>query len=244
MNIRHLPHLNDRKAWLAFFQREVSYCFTEQPEALVDFQSTYLLITVLGNQTSNGKQAVKYSIGAKSSIEPAWNFIKACEFNLQRMIDGLNQVDFNGNVRDNSLLKAHRDLTVRKFFSKERTVISPSRVGVLMPLTEEPEFWDLHHCCRVFANDQFSDLRTEQLALPNTHEFMVEFKGIPTPSGESILIALIDHPEQWQAALHPNDSHRIILSRNNTPLYSFSVDYAAPQPRLTKRVPRWSVLGD
>lgn len=241
MNIRCLPHLNDRAAWLAFCQREVSYCYTAQPEALVDFQTSYLLITLLEKRTRNGKQAVKFSVGSKTSMQPAWNFIKACDFNLQRMTDGLNQVDFNGNVRDNSLLKAHTDLTVRKFFSKERSVISPSHVGQLTPVLTEPEFWDLHLCCRLLANKQFTDLRTEQSALPDNSEFMVEFKDIPTPTTESILIAMIDKPDNWQINRHPNDSQRLIISRDNTPLYSLKAQYQPITPRLTQRVPRWSL---
>ena len=59
MNIRCLPHLNTKQAWLDFCKREVSSCFTEQPEAMVDFQTTYLMITVLDNNTRHGKQAIR-----------------------------------------------------------------------------------------------------------------------------------------------------------------------------------------
>ena len=241
MNIRCLPHLNTKDAWLAFCQREVSYCFTEQPEALVDFQTNYLMLTVLDNKTRQGKQAIKYSLGSRSSLEPAWNFIKACNFNLQQMIDGLNQVNFDGNVRDNSLLKAHTDLTVRKFFAKERTIISPGHLGNLLPVTESIKHWDLHLLCRILANGQYQDIRTEQLALPNSNEFMVEFKGIPAPEVQGMLIEIIDQPELWQVNPHPNDSKRAIVLRQDTPLCSFEPLYEAPKPKMARRVPRWTI---
>ncbi len=241
MNIRCLPHLNDRDAWVAFCQREVAYCFTESPEALVDFQTSYLLITLLENKTRNGKQAIKYSIGSKSSMEPAWRFIKACDFSLQQMISGLNQVNFNGNVRDNSLLQAHTDLTVRKFFSKERTVISPSQIGLLLPLAAAPAFWDVHSLCCILANQQFSGLRTEQMALPGNSEFMVEYQEIPPPDSDNILVDIIDAPDIWQVRPHPNETRRVLICRNQTPIYSLEVDYQQPPPKLTQRGTRWTV---
>ena len=241
MNIRCLPHLNTREAWLAFCQREVSYCFTEQPEALVDFQTTYLMVTLLDGSVRHGKQATKYSLGSKTSMEPAWNFIKACDFNLETMINGLNQVNFDGNVRDNSLLKAHTDLTVRKFFSKERAIISPGHLCRLYPVLEAEEHWDLHHLRRLLANGQFQDMRTEQLALPNSDEFMVEFKGIPAPEIQGMLIDIIDQPDHWQLRPHPNDTKRLIIMRQQTPLCSFEPVYSPPKPKMAQRVPRWAI---
>lgn len=240
MNIRCLPHLNTREAWLSFCQREVSCCFTEQPEALVDFQSNYLMITVLDANTRHGKQATKFSLGARNSLEPAWKFIKACDFNLQIMIDGLSQINFDGNVRDNSLLKAHTELTVRKYFAKERSVISPGHLGRLLPLTSTPQHWDIQHLLRLLANHQYLDLRTEQLALPNSDDFMVEFKGIPVPEVQSMLVEILNQPEHWQVRPHPNDSMRIIVLRENAPLCSFKPDYHQPKPKMAHRGTRWA----
>ncbi|MDO6562015.1 hypothetical protein Q4488_01360 [Amphritea sp. 1_MG-2023] len=234
MNIRCLPHLNTKQAWLSFCKREVSCCFTEQPEAMVDFQTTYLMITVLEQNTRQGKQAMKYSLGSRTSMAPAWKFIKACDFNLQRMIDGLAQINFDGNVRDNSLLKAHTDLTVRKFFSRDRLIISPGNLGRLIPLTAPPAHWSLRDLACLLANQQFRDMRTEQLALPGNDQFMIEFRGIPTPEIQETLVDIINQPEQWQVRPHPNDTQRLIILRQNTPLCSFEPDFSA----ATKAAPR------
>ena len=241
MNIRCLPHLNTREAWLAFCQRELPYCFIEQPECLVDFQTTYLMITLLDGNTRNGKQATKYSLGSRSSLEPAWNFIKACSFDLGLMVDGLNQVNFDSNVRDNSFLKAHTDLTVRKFFSKERSIISPSHLGRLLPLRHPPAHWDLYSACALLAHNQFRELRTEQMALPGNDQFMVEFKGIPAPEVQSMLSEMISAPQYWQVLPHPNDSRRVIINRDQAPLCSFEPVYEAPKPKMAQRVPRWAI---
>ncbi|WP_296054777.1 hypothetical protein [uncultured Amphritea sp.] len=240
MNIRCLPHLNTKQAWLDFCKREVSSCFTEQPEAMVDFQTTYLMITVLDNNTRHGKQAIKYSLGSRSSLKPAWKFIQACDFNLQIMIDGLAEINFDGNARDNSLLKAHTDLTVRKFFSKDRSIISPGNLGPMMPLTEPPPLWTLQHLSRLLANHQYRDMRTEQLALPNSDPLRVEFRGIPTPGAQEILIGIIHQPELWQIRPHPKNTGRLMILRQGTALCSFEPDFAAPEPKLAQRGTRWA----
>lgn len=240
MNIRCLPHLNTREAWLAFCQREVPYCFIDQPECLVDFQTTYLMITLLDRNTRNGKQATKYSLGSRTSLEPAWRFIKACSFDLELMIDGLNQVNFDSNVRDNSFLKAHTDLTVRKFFSKERSIISPSHLGRLLPLTRAPEHWELHHACALLAHQQFRDMRTEQRALPGQSGLITEHKGIPAPDTQSMLMQMISTPQAWQVLPHPTDSQRLMIQHNQTPWCSFQPLYQTPEPKMAQRIPRWA----
>ncbi|SEQ53893.1 hypothetical protein SAMN03080615_01908 [Amphritea atlantica] len=240
MNIRCLPHLNTKQAWLDFCKREVSSCFIESPEAMVDFQTTYLMITVLDNNTRHGKQAIKYSLGSRSSLKPAWKFIQACDFNLQMMIDGLAEINFDGNVRDNSLLKAHTDLTVRKFFSKDRSIISPGNLGRLIPLTEAPSLWTLPHLSRLLANQQFRGLRSEQLALPGNDQFMVEYKGIPAPEAQELLVGIINQPEQWQVRPHPNDAGRLIIVHQDAPLCSFEPDFTPPTPKLAQRGTRWT----
>jgi hypothetical protein len=198
------------------------------------------MITVLDANTRHGKQATKFSLGARNSLEPAWKFIKACDFNLQIMIDGLSQINFDGNVRDNSLLKAHTELTVRKYFAKERSVISPGHLGRLLPLTSTPQHWDIQHLLRLLTNHQYLDLRTEQLALPNSDDFMVEFKGIPVPEVQSMLVEILNQPEHWQVRPHPNDSMRIIVLRENAPLCSFKPDYHQPKPKMAHRGTRWA----
>ena len=240
MNIRCLPHLNTKQAWLDFCQREVSSCFTATPEAMVDLQTTYLMITVLDNNIRQGKQAIKYSLGSRNSLKPAWRFIQACDFNLQIMIDGLAEINFDGNVRDNSLLKAHTDLTVRKFFSKDRSIISPGNLGRLLPLTAAPHRWELRHLSALLANHQYRDIRTEQLALPGNDQFMVEFKGIPAPEVQQMLVEIINHPQYWQVRPHPNDPARLIVLRQETPLCSFEPCFQPPEPKLAQRGIRWA----
>lgn len=240
MNIRCLPHLNTKHAWLNFCKREVSCCFTEQPEAMVDFQTTYLMITVLERNTQHGKQAIKYSLGSRTSMGPAWKFIQACDFNLELMIDGLAQINFAGNVRDNSLLKAHTDLTVRKFFSRDRSIISPSRLGRLIPLTAPPQHWQLRHLACLLAHQQYQDMRTEQLALPSSDPSTIAFKGIPTPKVQAILVKLINQPDAWQVRPHPHNATRLLILQQGSPLCSFEPDFTLPKPKIAQQETCWT----
>ena len=102
MIIRVLPQLNCRQHWIDFCRRETPYCFVDQPECLVDFQGTHLQITLLA-QNTQGKDAIKYSLGSRRSVEPAWQLIRACNWDLTALVNGLEQMDFSSNVRDNSL---------------------------------------------------------------------------------------------------------------------------------------------
>ncbi len=241
MNIRHLPHLNDRDAWISFCQREQPYCFIASPEALVDFQTTYLLITLLEGKTRNGKAALKYSIGSRTTMEPAWRFIKACDFNLQMMLDGLNQVDFNGNVRDNSLLKAHTDLTVRKFFSKDKNIVSPSHMGLLSPLQRLPDVWNIAGVCRLLANQQFSHLDNLQLALPGKNG---PSAGGSVISPKTLLLDLLDAPHEWQVrpVSHINTPFHLRIYQKGQPHFSLRPDLKQPEPKMRQRASHWHNL--
>jgi len=221
MIIRVLESLSNRQQWIAFCRRERPYCFISQPDTLVDFQSSYLLISLLNREVRHGQQAIKYSIGSRHSITPAWQFIKACDFDLQRMIDLLQQQNFDGNARDNALLGLSQDVSIRKFFAKERAVISPSFLGPLEPLQEAPGFWELHSVCRLLANQQFSDLRCDSPDALTT--------GHP-PSAQSLLLALIEAPEQWQIQLR---STRLYIFKDRRHLYSLEPQFKAPLLRLT-----------
>ncbi len=46
MNIRVLPQLESREAWLAFCRRERPYCLIDRPSCLVDFQTHFLQLTL------------------------------------------------------------------------------------------------------------------------------------------------------------------------------------------------------
>ncbi len=232
MIIRVLPQLNSRQQWIDFCRREMPYCFVEQPQCLIDFQSTHLQITLLSNRTQ-GKDAIKYSLGSRRSVEPAWQLIRACHWDLNTLLTGLEQMDFSSNVRDNSLLGVHTDLTARKFFSKERSVIAPSSVGLLKPLGQAPDIWSGEHLLRLIANGQYSDLRNEQIALPHMSDTntssCTQAGGIPVPSISSLRLMLLEQPWQWVGQQH---NERLHLFRERQPIVSLIPDFTAPAPRL------------
>ncbi|MFT6916464.1 MAG: hypothetical protein ACJAWL_002799 [Motiliproteus sp.] len=225
MIIRVLDSLSNRQQWIDFCRRERPYCFIRDPDSLVDFQSSHLLISLLNNQVRHGQQAIKYSIGSRHSIAPAWHFIKACDFDLPRMVELLQSQAFEGNARDNSRNNARLglrpDISIRKFFAKERALISPSFLGPLEPLLRTPDFWDLHSICRVLANQQFTDLRCDS---PDTTA------GRPGPSTESLLLALVEAPEQWQIQRR---AERLYIFKDRRHLFSLEPQVQSPQPRLT-----------
>ncbi|WP_421864669.1 hypothetical protein [Motiliproteus sp.] len=212
MNIRVLDSLQTRQQWIEFCRREQPYCFVRQPDVLVDFQSNHLQLTLLNRQVRHGQQALKYSIGSRTSVAPAWQFIKACQFDLCRMIELLQQQDFDGNARDNAALGLIRNITIRQFFAKERSVISPAFLGPLTPLTSVPEFWDLHSCCRLLANRQFDDLRCDSRSHPS--------QG---PNPRALLLALIEQPQHWQLQQRQD---RLYIFKDQRHLYSLRPDIA------------------
>ncbi|MFT5722827.1 MAG: hypothetical protein ACI9W6_003163, partial [Motiliproteus sp.] len=164
-----------------------------------------------------------YSIGSRHSIAPAWHFIKACDFDLSRMVELLQSQAFDGNARDNSRNNARLglrpDISIRKFFAKQRALVSPSFLGPLEPLSSVPDFWDLHSICRVLASRQFTDLRSDS---PDASDLR--------PSAESLLLALVEAPELWQIQRR---SARIYIFKDRRHLYSLEPQLEAPQPRLT-----------
>ena len=166
---------------MAFCRRETAYCFIESPECLLDFQSTFLKITLLPKDTLI-QDSVKYSLGSRSSMEPVWRLIKACNWDLKAIIEGIQKMDFSSNVRDNSLLKVHTDLSARKFFSRERCVVAPQSIGILEPLDAIPELWDKHTLHRMISNGQYKALQNEMKALPGTKNT----GGITAPSKDEI----------------------------------------------------------
>ncbi|MEH6473400.1 MAG: hypothetical protein V7752_19385 [Halopseudomonas sp.] len=211
MIIRVLDSLDNRQQWIEFCRRERPYCFTAVPDALVDFQTSHLIITLLNQQVRHGQQAIKYSIGSRHSIAPAWQFIKACEFNLPRMLELLQSQDFEGNARDNALLGLRRDVNIRKFFAKERAVVSPAFLGLLDPLDKPPAFWDRHSVCRLLANRQFHDLRCDSPDECNQSNQALDPKAL--------LLTLVETPDRWQ--IEPRDD-RVYIYKDRRHLYSLA----------------------
>lgn len=227
MIIRIIDSLSSRQQWIDFCRRERPYCFIRQPDTLIDFQTSYLTITLLNQQVRHGQQATKYSIGSRASIAPAWQFIKACQFDLQQMIDLLQQQQFDGNARDNALAGLRRDTHIRKFFAKERAVVSPAFLGPLQPLTTAPAFWDLHSVCRLLANQQFEQLRSDS-AQDNAAEGRAS--DTSAPDAQALLLTLIENPNRWRIESRPP---RIYIYRDRNHLYSFVPLIHAAMPTLS-----------
>lgn len=215
----HIPVLNQletRTEWISFFRRERSYAYITKPLCLVDLQTTYLQVTLLKEDMLDGRQATKYSLGSKSSIEPIWKMIKACNWQLSTIIDGLISLEFNSNVRDNAFPEMHRDLTVRKFFAKDKQLLAPTLIGPLTPLIAEPESWSISDVCRLLSHQQYS--YSEFLPQP--------LKPAPL---RSMLLKIIDSPYGWAVTTHGTE---ISLSYLNKALVKIQPDIKKPVPRL------------
>lgn len=248
MLIRVLPALNHRDHWINLCQRESPYCFVETPETLIDFQSGYLQITLLHGHIRDGREAIKYSLGARHSLAPAWALIKACNWRLDTLIAGLEALDFGSNVRDNSLLGVHTDLSVRRYFARERHISSPSRLGLLTPLQQAPDIWDAQNLCRLLANDQWQDLhstlsrptRPADACHTDTSSTGALCSGTLQPrtpalrgdagsgSASELLLRILDQPQHW-FGLSRGD--RLYLLHRRSAVASLIPDLRPPQPR-------------
>jgi len=228
MIIRVLPELENRDQWLSFLRREQPYCLVEQPECLVDFQTHFLQLTLfhplndqgrsnpLSNPLSNNSQRdpERYTLGSRNSMQPAWDLIRGCNWSLSTIIEGLAQLDFGGNVRDNSLLGLHGDVSVRKRFASERSLLPPSASGLLQPLKTLPEQWSGDALCRLLANEQWRDWQAE------SNERI---------SPRALLLELQQNCDDWQVA---HRGERLLLRRAGKPIVSFVPDPTPPRPRL------------
>ncbi|MGY8870604.1 MAG: hypothetical protein ACKVJE_09205 [Pseudomonadales bacterium] len=220
----HIPVLNQletRTEWISFFRRERSYAYLTHPLCLIDLQTTFLQITLLEEDMLDGRQATKYSLGSKSSIEPIWKMIKACNWQLSTIINGLDELSFDSNARDNAFPEIQRELTVRKFFAKDKQLLAPSLIGPLQPLLEMPETWDLKAVCRLLSNRQFSDI-----------EFIPDAKKSdpqkPVPI-RSILLKILDSPTGWSASLN---KQALLLSYSSKVILRITPYLKKPAPRL------------
>lgn len=215
MIIRVLPELESREHWLAFIRREQPYCLIEAPECLVDFQTSFLQLTLLERDPQQQHQdPERYTLGARHSMQPAWALIKACDFSLRRIVAGLQQLDFSSSVRDNALLGVHGDITIRKRFAREPNLVSPSATGLLPPLRALPEQWSGESLCRLLANGQWRDWRAE---------------SDEAPSPRALLLALQQSCDRWQLGQREG---RLVLRHAGEPQVSLLPDLRPPRPRL------------
>ncbi|WP_417533206.1 hypothetical protein [Marinobacterium stanieri] len=182
MIIRVLPQLETRAEWLAFCRRESPYCMVDAPPCLVDFQTHFLQLTLFTD-----KDPVRYTLGSRRSIDPAWQLIKRCNWSLKAMLEGLETLDFGSNVRDNELLGVHTDLSARRSFPRDPHLNAPDCSHLLTPLPHFPAHWDEHTLQRLLISGQFRDWRLEQ----DTIEL----------SPRSLLVELVEHPRIWSAQL-------------------------------------------
>ncbi len=208
MIVRVLPQLESRDQWIAFCRREIPYCLVDTPACLVDFQSHFLQLTLFTQD-----DPLRYTLGSRRSMDPAWQLIKRCNWSLNRLVGGLSTLDFGGNVRDNELLGAHSDLSVRLSRPRDPHLHAPACSERLAPLRGLPAHWDCLSVKRLLANRQFRDWRHEQ------------DEGGLGPA--SILLDLLDNGNDWQAR---PCGPRLQLSCRGRVMVSLIVDLNAAAP--------------
>jgi len=208
MKIPILKSLETHEQWRSFSALETPYAYTGTPLALVDFQTSFLMVTDIKKNLRDGRSAKKYSIGAKQSDEAAWALVESCQWSLKTLLVKLSSLDFNSNVRDNNALNVHSDLTLRQFFSKDKCIISPLLLAQLTPLQKSPKAWYLNDVKRLLSTDQYSDIKWLS-------------KDPHLNSIKAVLMQLISHPEGWRVDMQ---KEKIVLSRNNAFILRFKPD--------------------
>jgi hypothetical protein len=213
MNIRVLPQLESREAWLAFCRRERPYCLIDRPSCLVDFQTHFLQLTLFETEPE-----LRYTLGSRRSMEPAWRLIKGCNWSLTRLIQGISSLDFAGNARDNGLLGLGSELSVRRSFPRDPHLHSPNSSRLLAPLKTLPQHWSGHALSCLLANEQFRDWRGEPAGA--------------SLSATAVLLDLLDHAEQWQAR---PAGPRLLLSRQGRTVASLIPALDKPTPESARQ---------
>ncbi|MFP8967170.1 hypothetical protein ACKC9G_11375 [Pokkaliibacter sp. CJK22405] len=212
MMIRILPKLEKAEHWQSFIQREQRYCFITEPETLVDLQANHLRITCLDQGIRNGRQAVKYSIGAKNSSRPIQHFIAHCRYSLSYMMYLLGQLDFSKSVLDFQDNESGEIFSIRKYFAREREILSPSLLTELSPLGHWPEKWTLGSLLSLLANRQYHYLHTGQ-----------QQKKL---DGMALLLNILESPSRYRVRGHED---KLLISRDGQP-------FAETAPRLPVRL--------
>ncbi|MGB1238528.1 MAG: hypothetical protein ACPG4U_09985 [Pseudomonadales bacterium] len=211
MKIPILPSLESRQQWLTFSAQEVPYAYISQPQCLVDLQSSFLQITLIDNQLRDGREALKYSLGSKRDSAPTWRFIESCQWSLAHIVKGLSVLSFDSNVRDNSLLKQHSDISVRQFFAKDKCIVSPVLLQPLRELSSASEKWELQ--------------QVQQLLLHRQYTQFSWLTKTPPDSEQALLLQLISYPNSWKIIQRHN---RIILAQNDSYIAQFSPAIGTP----------------
>lgn len=189
MKIAILETLETKQQWQDFSQRKIPYAYVLNPLSLVDFQSTFIQLTDIDKNLRDGRQAIKFSLGSRHSSQAAWALIENSQWSLNRLLQNLKTLDFNSNVRDNSILNVHGDLTVRQFFAKDKCVISPWLLQHLTPLSRAPKQWFLNDIKRLLSHQQITQLEW--------HNAPPDLSSI-----KAVLNALISYPQGWQVKSH------------------------------------------
>lgn len=195
MLITVLPTLETKDDWLNFFRREHPYCLVDSPSCLVDFQSTYLQLTRFNVQKDD---ALRYTLGSRTSLEPAWQLIKGCGWSLRLVMEGLESLNFNANVRDNAAFRLPSDLSVRKSFAREPR-LQPFLVNAsqhISPVT----------LGKYLRDEQYTKLHA--------------LSSYPLPNLHSLIISLSTEPERWQVT-QQQDLVKVIL--DSQPLFQLTL---------------------
>jgi hypothetical protein len=199
MKIPIIDSLETQSQWQIFDAKKPAYAYIKMPLSLIDFQSNYLQITVIDKGLRDGRQAKKFSLGEPHSTKPIWTLIKSCQWSLSRLIIELKALDFSSNVRDNSALNIHKDLSIRQFFSKDKSVISPLLLQQYRPLANEPNAWFLQDIKQLLSAEQYTDLKwlTKNTALSSI---------------KAVLLQLVSYPQGWRI---DRQKHYLVLSLNS-----------------------------
>lgn len=210
MKIAILDSLETQQQWQDFSLRKIPYAYALRPLSLVDFQSTFIQLTDIDKNLRDGRQAIKYSIGSRKSAQAAWALIESCHWSLTELFQRLKELNFSSNVRDNSVLDIHGDLTVRQFFAKDKCVISPWLLQHLTPLTNTPKKWYLNDIKRLLSSNQIINV--------TWLDERPEMRSI-----NAILNVLISYPQGWQVYC---EDGLITLLYQKTAIVSFNAQIA------------------
>lgn len=205
MIISVLHSLENKSDWLSFFRREHPYCLVDKPAVLVDFQSTFLQLTCFQPGASD---ALRYTLGSRTSLEPAWQLIKGCHWSLNAVVEGLNSLNFNTNVRDRGHFNLPSDLSVRKSFTREPRLYPFAGETAKERITPDS-------LAELLRNQQYEQLQilSSQGAL-NVH---------------SLMISLATEHHVWQLF---EENSKILAHYRGRPMFALQLSKQTPKRHL------------